>query len=264
MTLIHQIGNRQGFGEILAEGVKKAAAIIGRGTQELAVSMKGQDLYEDPRIPKGYGLGAALATRGGGHCSGSPLIEFAVGGMTGDPIGQEGAAEAYGIETAGDPTAYEGKAELVVYYERLHGVLNSLGLCYFTSVWEDMDLLDEKDLASLVAAATAWDMDAAELMEIGERIHTVERLFNARHAGFDRKDDYPPERFFQEPIKSGAFKGEILHRKEFDHMLDRNYAIHGWDKRGLPTIETLENLDLVGILNSLPGYLTEKAKMKTT
>jgi aldehyde:ferredoxin oxidoreductase len=254
MTLINQIATREGFGDILAEGVKKAAGIIGRG-QELAVSMKGQDLYEDPRIPKAYGLGAALATRGGGHCSGSPLVEFFAGGMASGPIMSGRATEVFETENAVDPAAYKGKAELVAYHERLHGVLNSLGLCFFTSAWEGADLLDERDLAELVAAATGWDLDTAELMEIGERIHNVERLFNALHAGFDRDDDYPAERFFQEPIKSGPFKGELLHREQFDFMLDRNYSIHGWNERGLPTIECLEKLDLPQRLRRLPGYL---------
>lgn len=144
---------------------------------------------------------------------------------------------------------------MVAYYERLHSVLNSLGICFFTSVWEGHGLLNERDLADLVSAATGWDIDETELMNIGERIHTLERLFNARHAEFDRKDDYPPQRFFLEPIKSGAFKGEMLHREKFDDMLDKNYAIHGWNVRGLPKTETLEKLDLVQLLYHLPDYL---------
>jgi aldehyde:ferredoxin oxidoreductase len=233
ITLIHQIANRQGIGDILAEGVKKASEMIGQGSQELAVSMKGQDLYEDMRIPKGYALGAALSTRGGGHCSGSPLIEFS--------------------SSQFPPATYEGKAALVAYFERFHSVVNSLGVCFFVTVWQGPDLLDEQDLAGLVRAGTGWDVEASELMEAGERIHTLERLFNAAYAGFDRKNDYPPERFFREPIKSGPFRGEIMDREAFDRMLDRNYEIHGWSEQGLPRMDTLDKLGLTKLVKDSLG-----------
>ena len=241
MTLIERIANRQGFGDTLAEGVKGAAKIIGRGTQDLAVTMKGQDLYEDPRVPRGYGLGVALSTRGGGHCSGAPLGEFIVDSV--DSI---------------DPMTHDGKGEMVAHIEILHSVINSLGVCYFTSKWISSELLDEQDYVDLVNAATGWDMDVAELMRIGERIHTIERLFNARHAGFDRKDDYPVDKFFNEPIKSGPCKGAVLDRHEFDAMLDENYAAHGWDEQGLPKIQTLRQLNLDDRLVGLPDILKQK------
>lgn len=239
ISLLEQIAYRKDFGDILAEGVKRAAETIGRGSEELAMTMKGQDLYETIRMPKGYGLGAALATRGGGHCSGSPLTEFSAGRL--DP---EIAERIYGVSTAGDPAAYEGKAKLVAYHERLHAVLNSLGICFLTTVWESPDLLGWGDLAELVSTATGWDMDENELKEVGERIHSLERLFNVIHAGFDRRNDYPPKRFFEEPIRSGPYKGEILDRAKFEEMLTENYKLHGWDVKGIPTDNTLSKLGL--------------------
>jgi len=255
MKLIHQIAYRLGFGDILAEGVQTASGIIGRGSHEFAASMKGQDLYEDLRIPKGYALGSALSTRGGGHCSGSPIVEFFGHTAGGTPLTGELAKKKWGDRTAVDPAAYEGKAKLVAFHEKLHAVLNSLGVCYFVSISESPDLLDERDFSDLVALATGWDIDAHELMKIGERIHTLERLFNALHAGFDRKNDYPSLRFFREPIKSGPFAGEVMDKKEFDRMLDQNYAIHGWSRQGLPELKVLEDLDLLELLNQLPGNL---------
>jgi aldehyde:ferredoxin oxidoreductase len=251
IDLIELMAKRQGFGDILAEGVKGAAARIGRGTEEFAITMKGQDLYEDPRIPKGYGLGVALSTRGGGHCSGSPQVEF-FGEIKDDVSSNE---SFFDIESASNPATYSDKGKLVAYHERLHAVINSLGLCFFTSRWVGNDLLDEQDYADVVAASTGWEMDASELMLIGERIHNVERLFNALHADFDRKDDYPADKFFCEPIKSGPFKGTILDRDQFDSMLNQNYAVHGWDKQGLPKMETLRTLELDLLLKRLPGYL---------
>lgn len=239
ITLIEKIAYRKDFGDILAEGSKRASEKVGKGSQELAITMKGQDLYETIRMPKGYGLGAALATRGGGHCSGSPLTEFSIG-----EISPEVAQRIYGVSTASDPGTYKGKAKLVAYNERLHAVLNSLGICFLATVWEGADSLTWGDLADLVSAATGWTIDENNLMEIGERIHTLERWFNAIHAGFDRKDDYPPQRFFDEPIKSGPYKGEVIDKAKFDEMLTENYKIHGWNKRGLPEHKRLKELGL--------------------
>jgi aldehyde:ferredoxin oxidoreductase len=81
-------------------------------------------------------------------------------------------------------------------------------------------------------------------MDIGERIHNLERMFNFKHAGLNRKDDYPPARFMEEKIKNGPYKGEYMDRKKYDLMLDENYRIHGWSKQGIPVPETLISLGL--------------------
>jgi len=83
------------------------------------------------------------------------------------------------------------------------------------------------------------------LMEIGERIYTIERMFNARE-GFTRKDDALPERFFKEPTPIGLpiVKGRKIDRERFNMMLDEYYVLHGWDNKGVPTKETLEKLGL--------------------
>jgi aldehyde:ferredoxin oxidoreductase len=123
------------------------------------------------------------------------------------------------------------------------------------SISESPDLLNEGDFSDLIALATGWDIGAEELLNVGERIHTVERLFNALHASFSRKDDYPSRRFFREPIKSGPFAGEVVDKQEFDRMLDQNYAIHGWSRQGLPEMEVLKELGLLELLNRLPCNL---------
>ncbi len=253
MELIRKIAFREGFGNVLAEGVKRAAEKVGRKSQKYAIAMKKQDLYETMRMPKGWALGAALSTRGGGHCSGSPIVEH-----TYEKISPETALKIYGVATATNPSTYKGKAELVAYHEKLHAVLNSLGICFFSTVWYDVDLLTPQDLADLVSAALNWDISSEELMQIGERIHNLERTYNFLHAGFTRKDDYPPERFFNEPIKSGPYKGEKLHRDKFDQMLDRNYKIHGWTLEGIPKPETLRKLGLDFAAEDLENALKNK------
>ncbi|MEM3754911.1 MAG: aldehyde ferredoxin oxidoreductase C-terminal domain-containing protein, partial [Candidatus Bathyarchaeia archaeon] len=111
--------------------------------------------------------------------------------------------------------------------------------------------LNQMDIAELVSAAIGLKITPEELLMIGERIHNLERVFNIIHAKFTREDDYPPERFFKEPIKSGPYKGEKLDKERFDEMLDENYQLHGWDKRGIPKKSTLKYLGLEYLIKDL-------------
>jgi aldehyde:ferredoxin oxidoreductase len=77
----------------------------------------------------------------------------------------------------------------------------------------------------------------------------MERMFNYKHAGLDRKDDYPPARFMEEKIKSGPYQGEYMDKQQFDRMLDENYRIHGWSSQGIPKARTLLKLGLKDIVN---------------
>lgn len=234
-VLIDLIARKEGLGAILAEGSYRAADEFGAATKALVAAMKKQDLYEDVQIPRGYGLGAALATRGGGHCSGSPFSE-SYPGLVDERIGEA----VYGVPTAGLLASYEGKGKLVAFHERLHSVNNALGICGFVTIWQRFDLLDMRDLAELVSLATGWDMDAEELSEVGERIHTLERWVNAQYAHLGRQDDYPPDRFFSSRVQRGPYAGIGLEREAFEGMLLENYTCHQWKNDGKPTSQNLE------------------------
>ena len=236
---IERIATRKGLGATLGEGSYRAASVLGSETQTLVSAMKQQDLYEAVQIPRGYGLGAALATRGGGHCSGSPFTE-SYPGLVDERVGEA----VYGVPTAGLPSVYTGKGKLVAFHERLHSINNALGICGFVTIWQRCDLLDLRDLAGLVARATGWDMDEEELAAAGERIHTMERWVNAQYADLGRADDYPPNRFFSSRVQRGPYAGVGLERMAFDEMLEENYRDHEWDSDGRPTRRSLEQCDL--------------------
>ena len=242
--LMDKIAKREGIGKLLAYGSKKASELIGKGA-EYAMHIKGQDLYEHLRTMKGWALGVVISTRGGGHTSGAPMTEF----MNLNP---KIAQEKWGVPSAGDPTSYEGKADLVFYYEILHAVVNSLGVCLFISDWSGPDLLDLEDFSKLLTSASGITFTKNNLVTIGERIVNVEKAFNTLHAGFTRKDDYPPGRFFNEKIKSGPLKGEALDKKMWDNMLDQYYDLHDWDKTtSLQKKDKLEKLGLIEVSKKL-------------
>jgi len=132
----------------------------------------------------------------------------------------------------------------VSWFEKFKAAIDSLGLCYFTSYWQN-NLLSPDDYAALYSKAIGRDIKAEQLFAIGEKIINIEKAFNTINAGFSRKDDYPPQRFIDEPVKTGPLAGERLPLDKWDQMLDEYYEIHGWDKvTGWQTERILEKLRL--------------------
>jgi len=246
MELLHKIAYRHGIGNLLAEGSWRAAQILGRDSESLVVHIKGQDSIESIRAAKGWALGCVVSTRGGTHTRGANLVELY------PDIPTEFSRREFGLTGINPPLDYENKAELVVYYERLQAVLDSLGICLLCSNWGGYDQLGPDELAGLYSTATGIDMTADELMTMGERLHNLEKAFNTLHAGFGRQDDYPPERFMREPVRSGPAKGELLKKSAWDEMLSKYYKLHGWNTRiGWQNREQLRRLGLDEVADRL-------------
>ena len=224
-TLLHKIAEREGLGKILAEGSLRASKIIGRGSEKYVSHIKGQDSIEALRSDKGWLLGCITSARGGGHL--------------------DGAFQTHKTPGAGEPDSYDSKAEKVFWFERFKAIVDMMGVCYFATVWSDKDLIGPDDFSRLFSTATGISMSGNDLMRTGQIVRNVEKGFNTLHAGFKRSDDYPPERFFKEPIVSGPNKNRILSKEGVDHMLDEYYALHGWDKEtGWQTTKCLDELEL--------------------
>lgn len=246
LELIRKIAMREGFGDLLAEGSKRASERIGRGSQSYAMHIKGQDLYETIVPRRAWGLGVIVSPIGGGHLRGAPAFE--------GYVSPDDAEKFYGVRSAADRKAYVGKAKLVTWMENFKAVIDSVGICALLSWWKSPYLIGPKDIAELIEAATGRHIDERELMKTGERIHNVEKAINAR-IGMTRKHDRPPERFFREPIKSGPGRGDVLEEEKFEKMLDEYYELRGWDvKTGLPTRAKLEELELKEVADELKRY----------
>lgn len=123
--------------------------------------------------------------------------------------------------------------------------MDSAGVCYFVSNWIEPDLLSPDDMAAMVSNATGRNISARALMTIGNRIVCLGKLFNQVHAGFERRDDYPPPRLIHEAVETGPFKGQRLEIDAWDEMLNDYYRLHGWDSRsGCITHTALGDLGL--------------------
>ena len=205
------------IGDLLAEGGAKVAEKV--GDPELSMSVKGLSMPAyDPRGLKGMGLTYATSNRGACH-----LRAYAV------------TSEVFGIPYKSDPLEYDGKVDLVIMFERLLAVIDSLTICKFSSF-----ALTNEDYAALYSTFTGVDATAEDLDTIGERIWTQERYFNQLH-GFSRKDDRLPKRFFEEP----SSKGEVYDRETFEKMLDEYYQKHGYNLDGTVPEERLKELGIL-------------------
>jgi aldehyde:ferredoxin oxidoreductase len=239
LALIKKIAYREGFGDLLADGVRRASERLGKG-KEIALHVKGLEIIQaDPRGLKGYGLGYAVSSRGADHLRSEPFIE-----LSDNP---ERGMEMFGVPEATLRLAHEGKGKLVRYFENWCAVIDSLEAC--KNLAENMELLPFNRAAEIAEATTGFHFTEEAMFEIGERIINLERAYLTRE-GIRRRDDYLPGRFLKEPLPDGNSKGAIF---EIEPMLDEYYAERGWDlKTGVPKAEKLRKIGL--------GYIIEDLK----
>jgi aldehyde:ferredoxin oxidoreductase len=218
VEMVQKIAQRDGFGDVLAQGTQRAARQIGGGAENYAIHVKGLELagYE-PRSAKGMGLGYATSPRGGCHERGYTLEEI--------------------LETDRkfDRYQYEHKGAYVKTKQDEIAVKDALGFCVLSSAGTLLT-----DMAELFSTSTGIEMDEQTLRQAGERICNVERLFNLRE-GFTRNDDTLPKRLLKEAIMG---KDGNLHTVDIERLLDDYYAARGWDGEGVPFPETLARLGL--------------------
>ena len=142
--------------------------------------------------------------------------------------------EVLGAPEQIDRNATEGKATWVKTFQDLTAVIDSAGLCLFSSF-----ALGAPQYADLLNSATGTSYDAAAVLEVGERIYNLERLFN-KEAGMKPEDDKLPKRLLAEPIVDGPSKGSVNH---LDVTLPQYYEVRGWEN-AFPKPETLQRLGL--------------------
>jgi aldehyde:ferredoxin oxidoreductase len=225
----------------LAEGCVRASKKLGKGSEELCVHVKGQELFECLWMSPSWALGVMVSPRGGTHTRGSAIEERLV------DVDPKIMMDLFGVSSIGSVSSYENKERLVLFYEKLDAVLDVLGMCTFTNSLR-MDMLLPEDYANLASAATGLSIDKNRLLLIGERVHNVEKCFNVLHTNWIRKDDIPPKKFIDVPL-AGRYRIKMA---EWNKMLDRYYESHGWSKdTGWPTGETLKKLHLPEIADKL-------------
>ncbi len=188
------------------------------GHPEVSMSVKKQELPAyDARAIQGIGLTYATSNRGGCHVRGYVI-----------------APEVLGIPEQLDRTETEAKAFWCKIFQDLTAVIDSMGICLFSSF-----ALGAPQYASLLNAATGTTYTPEELIGVGERIYNIERMFN-QEAGMKPEDDKLPKRLLETPIPDGPSKGMV---SKLDVILPEYYKERGWEN-AFPTEETKARLGL--------------------
>jgi len=211
--LIRRIAFKEGVGKDLAEGSLRYAQIY--NGKQYAMQVKGMELPAyDPRGAMGQALNYATSNRGACHLTGYLI-----------------AMELLGVPKLIDRLSTGGKADQLVLKQDQSAVEDSLVVCKFVGFALGLDFQ-----VRFLQAVTGREYTIAELIKIGNRIYTLERLFNVREE-ISRKDDTLPERFLKEPLPGGRIV-------PLESLLDEYYHVRQWDENGVPTGELLNNLNL--------------------
>ena len=232
--LLFMLTRREGFGNVLADttrAVEKGHYPPEALKYRMAVKGLMQSDPHDARILKAFALGLAVATRGMDHLRNRVTLEINAR-INDDPAFKE---RLYGSPVSAAPNSYDTKERAVRACENTYAVGDSVGMCRFTTkLFNSPSLPGLEEFAVQIKNVTGLDYSEPELDRVGLNIMGVERMINHR-LGVRRKDDTLPERWFEEPITVGSYKGERIDRDEFDAMLSRFYEVSSLTTEGVPT-----------------------------
>lgn len=238
LQMIELIARREGFGDLLAEGSRRASEKIGGDAKFFAMQVKGQELaMHEPRGKYNVGMGYAISEIGADH-----LVVAHDPTLANPEALSFKNARALGITNA-QPVRSLSEEKMQHFYilERWNSLEKVVGFCFFGP--SPRSLIHPDDVLRTINAATGWGITMEDALQIGERATNMARIFNLRE-GFSRKDDTLPERLFQE-LSNGPLKGVAYPREEFEQALTVLYGLKGWDPQtGVPTPERLESLSL--------------------
>ena len=245
--LLRKIVNREGIGDLLAEGVKKAAGKVGQGSEDFAIHVKGLEWtgYECRNAPSMM-LAYMTADIGAHHARAWVLGHDMAGAWTNvNELVQSGGT----VERQPPAQVTADSARYVIDSQHTRPLFDALGVCRL----QLMELgFEVENYAELIYLITGKKRSWKEMLGVSERIWNLTRSISAREIkGFGRSWDFPPERFSTEPIPSGPNEGYFIPKQKLEQLLDWYYAARGWDANGIPTRETLVRLGLEDVADAL-------------
>jgi aldehyde:ferredoxin oxidoreductase len=234
VRMVEMIAHREGFGDLLAEGSALAAQTIGRGSEDLVVAVKKQEMPAHmPQVKRSLGLVYGVNPFGADHQSHEH-----------DPSYEEYPQRMAEIGLT-DPQPADNLNDAKVHYalttQYLYSALDSVNLCQFVfgPSWQ---LYGPGQMVEMVQAVTGWEVNIDELLRLGERRLNLMRAFNTRE-GFTRAEDALPKKMFQ-PLTGGASDGIALDQTEIETAMTTYFQMAGWDQDGRVTPAKLRDLDL--------------------
>jgi aldehyde:ferredoxin oxidoreductase len=239
-VLINDIAYKRGLGAVLAEGVRAVSKVIGNGSSDWAMHVKGleisaYDCHAAPGMALAYGTSSI-----GAHHKDAWLITWEI--------------------KAGRENYDSGKVDQLIETQLIRGGLfEALTVCRFpyNSLGFELDWYQK-----YLRAATGVEFSSEQLNRISDRILNLIRAFWVREykEKWSRDLDVPPMRWFKEPLTEGPLKGTMLDLEKYNQMLDAYYEKRGWDERGIPKRSTLERLGLDHEAKELDSYARLEAE----
>jgi aldehyde:ferredoxin oxidoreductase len=239
LALVEKMGARQGIGDLLADGVKKAAERLAGDAAQAAIHAGGQEpAFHDPRLDPGFALHASVEPNPGRHTSGAQIYYEMYRLWTRLPgLPRPSLLYWKGRKYRTSPPMIR-KAVAISCYTQLY---NAAGLCFFGALLG----ADRLGFFESLNAAMGWDLPPGEYMQIGKRIQTLRQLFNLRQGIDPRSTRLSPRALGLPPLREGANKGRSI---ALDEMIHDYYREIGWDpETGVPLPETLAALGLDGL-----------------
>jgi len=223
--MLEDMAYMRGHGALFGMGTKAAAEKIGKGSIDFAMQVKGLECsaYDCHLCP---GMSLSFGTSPiGAHHKDAWVISWEI---------SSGTREEYG----------PAKADKVIEFQRIRGgMFECLVACRFP--WIELGFeVDHYPKYMEAATGLKWSLD--DMWALGDRVYALIRAFWVREFGgkWDRTWDYPPERWFKEPLTEGPLAGKKLDKEKYDTLLGYYYDKRGWDNRGIPTKATMKKLGL--------------------
>jgi aldehyde:ferredoxin oxidoreductase len=239
VTLTEMIAHREGIGDLLAEGTRRASDQVdgerGTETYKWAMHIKGLETPGyDARALKTFALGLAVGTRGACH----------------------NRTAAYDPDIKGQTNRFtvdETRGEVAKSTEEYAAVYDTLPLCKFirrcftgkadrAGAWPA--------IAKLINATTGWDFDYDDVDLIGERTHTIKKAFNIRE-GWTSDDDTLPYRWMHDLMNEGPSAGYLVSEEELKYLKELYYKAKGWTEDGLIPKEKLIALGMEDVAEEI-------------
>jgi aldehyde:ferredoxin oxidoreductase len=230
---------RRGFGDLLAEGVKRMSERLGGQAKEFAVHVKGQEVpMHEPRCKPGLGVGYTVSATGADHNHNIHDTLYQNPGVHLDRAKEFGVVEPVTQNELSD-----NKIRLLAYDATWRSAINTFLCCQFLP-WVP------SQTAEIFRAVTGWNTTVHELLKAGERAVVLPRVFNLRE-GFTAADDVLPKRFYT-PHTKGARAGFQLDEAQIAASTRKYYGMMGWDEQGVPTPGKLAELNIAWAGEHLP------------
>ncbi len=238
IELAKNIAYRKGIGDLLAEGTRNASKKLGHGAEDFAMHVKGLEI-------SAY------------DCHAAPGMALAYGTS---PIGAH-HKDAWFISTEiqmGRFVISKEKVEKIIWMQRIRGgIFETLVACRFP--WVELGY-EIENYPAYFKAATGVDMTLDDMFKVADRVYNLIRAYWVRETiasggSWSREIDYPPARWFKEPLTKGPLKGAKLSYDDYNRMLSWYYEIRNWDERGIPTKQALINSGLENVAQELSKYI---------